>query len=91
MKAYRAMEVELHSSTSQLDYDAGVSFAPGRFTPGYQMNGRYMAPRAGMDPKEKIKVTCHYREWNHGSSAKPVPSKLSQLMTYFITATFFPF
>jgi len=32
-----------------------------------------------------MKVTCHYREWNHGSSAKPVPSKLSKLMTsYFI-------
>jgi len=55
------------------------------------MNGRYMDPRAGLDPLQKMKVTCHCWEWNHGSSAQPVPSKLSQLMTYFITATFFPF
>jgi len=50
MKACGAMEVEFHSSTSQLDYEAGVGFKPGRFTPGYQMNGRYMDPKASLDP-----------------------------------------
>ena len=44
------------------------------------MNGRYMEPRAGLDPLEKMEVTNHCREWNHCSSAKAVPTKLSQLM-----------
>jgi hypothetical protein len=51
-----------------------------------------MDTKAGLDPLEKMKVTCHCGEWNHGSSAVSVPTKLSQIMTsYFITVTFFPF
>ena len=68
MKAYRGVDVQLHSFTdTAIDAEEWSTSRPRRFTPGgkklwYPLNRRPVDPRAGLDVLEKRKTSCSYRD-----------------------------
>lgn len=81
MKAYKQMEVYLHSFLTPALYGSiWLTSRPGRFIPGteplYPLNTKRVDPGAGVDVLEKRKTSCPFR-----TPDRPARSLVAVLIT----------
>jgi hypothetical protein len=80
MKAYRGVEVQIHSYlTSALDGGEWLASRPGHFTPrekgpGIRWMGGWVGPRAGLDAVVRKKIPNLCRDSNPRSSSSYSPA-----------------